>query len=385
MTRILIVAPNWIGDTLLAQPLFARLHATRPGIALDAVAPAWTAPVLARMPEIEEVIETPLVHGRLQLGARLRLASLLRQRRYDEAIVLPNSWKSALAAFLAGIPRRVGFIGEARYGLLNVRHHLDEAAVPLMAERYAQLAERPGEPPHRPLLAPRLEVDEANLAISIARLGLDRSRPIAAFCPGAEFGPAKRWPARHFATLARALAAHRRHVWLIGSPADRPIGDEIAKLANGDGDQSLRAHGSRRGDRPPLGRRSRGVQRFGPDARRGGARPAARRTLRLLEPGAHAAVGAGPAGEPRHRMQPLLSARVPARALQVHERLAAWAGARRDPGSRSGAGLRAGRSAGRTSPEVAICDLKFATSWFVIMRSQVRFLPAAPNQVVTRA
>jgi heptosyltransferase II len=233
MTRILIVAPNWIGDTLLAQPLFARLHATRPGIALDAVAPAWTAPVLARMPEIEEVIETPLVHGRLQLGARLRLASLLRQRRYDEAIVLPNSWKSALAAFLAGIPRRVGFIGEARYGLLNVRHHLDEAAVPLMAERYAQLAERPGEPPHRPLLAPRLEVDEANLAISIARLGLDRSRPIAAFCPGAEFGPAKRWPARHFATLARALAAHRRRVWLIGSPADRPIGDEIAKLANG--------------------------------------------------------------------------------------------------------------------------------------------------------
>jgi heptosyltransferase-2 len=233
MSRLLIVAPNWIGDTLLAQPLFARLHAARPGLALHAVAPSWTAPVLARMPEIEEVIETPLVHGRLQLGARLRLAGVLRAGRYDEAIVLPNSWKSALPPFLAGIPRRIGFVGEARYGLLNVRYRLDEAAVPLMAERYAQLAAAPGDAPPRPLAPPRLEVDEANLAIAIARFGLDRARPVAAFCPGAEYGPAKRWPARHFAALARALAARGRRVWLIGSPGDRAIGDEIAKLANG--------------------------------------------------------------------------------------------------------------------------------------------------------
>ncbi len=233
MTRVLIVAPSWIGDTLLAQPLFVRLRATRPGMALDAVAPAWTAPVLARMPEIEGVIETPLVHGRFQLGARLRLAGVLRARRYDEAIVLPNNWKSALAPLLAGIPRRIGFVGEARYGVLNVRYRLDEAAVPLMAERYALLAAAAGDPPPRPLAPPRLEVDEANLAITVARLGLDRTRPVAAFCPGAEFGPAKRWPARHFAALARALGARGRRVWLIGSPADRAIGDEIAKLANG--------------------------------------------------------------------------------------------------------------------------------------------------------
>ena len=233
MSRVLIVAPNWIGDTLLAQPLFARLHASRPGLALHAVAPSWTAPVLARMPEIEEVIETPLAHGRLQLGARLRLAGVLRSQRYDEAIVLPNSWKSALPPFLAGIPRRVGFVGEARYGLLNVRYRLDEEAVPLMAERYVLLAAPPGEPPPRPLAPPRLEVDEANLAIAIARFGLDRSRPVAAFCPGAEYGPAKRWPARHFATLARSLAARGRRVWLIGSPGDRESGEEIAKLANG--------------------------------------------------------------------------------------------------------------------------------------------------------
>jgi heptosyltransferase-2 len=231
--RILIVAPNWIGDALLAQPLFARLHARLPGLALDALAPDWVAPVLRRMPELEEVVATTLAHGKLALGTRWRIARALRARRYDEAIVLPNSWKAALVPWLAGIPRRVGFVGEARYGLLNVRHSLDEQALPLMAERYAQLAEPPGAPLRRPLAPPRLEVDEANLAITIARLGLDRSRPVVAFCPGAEYGPAKRWPARHFATLARALAARGRRVWLIGSPKDRPVGDEIAALADG--------------------------------------------------------------------------------------------------------------------------------------------------------
>ena len=233
MPRILIVAPNWIGDTLLAQPLFVRLRTQHPDLALDAIAPEWTAPILQRMPEIENVGATPLVHGRLQLAARWRLARGLRARRYDEAIVLPNSWKAALIPFLAGIPRRVGFLGEARYGLLNVLHRLDEEAMPLMAERYAALAEAPGDAPRRPLAPPRLDVDEANLAITIARLGLDRSRPVAAFCPGAEYGPAKRWPARHFAALARALGSRGRRVWLIGSAQDRPLGDEIAKLADG--------------------------------------------------------------------------------------------------------------------------------------------------------
>jgi heptosyltransferase-2 len=231
--RILIVAPNWIGDALLAQPLFTRLRAKHPDLALEAIAPEWTAPVLRRMPEIQDVVDTLLAHGKLQLGARWRLARSLRARRYDEAIVLPNSWKAALIPFLAGIPRRIGFIGEARYGLLNVLHRLDEHVMPLMAERYAALAEAPGEAPRRPLAPPRLEVDEANLAITIARLGLDRSRPVAAFCPGAEYGPAKRWPARHFAALARSLASRGRRVWLIGSPKDRPLGDEIAKLADG--------------------------------------------------------------------------------------------------------------------------------------------------------
>lgn len=232
--RLLLVAPNWIGDTLLAQPLLARLRARHPGLRIDAVAPGWTAPVLRRMPQVEEVVEVPFRHGELALGARLRLARRLRRRRYDEAIVLPNSFKSALVPFFAGVPRRVGFTGEARYGVLNVRHRLDAAATPLMVERYLQLAEAPGRPVERPVPAARIDVDEANLLIAVSRLGLDRSRPVVALCPGAEYGPAKRWPARQFAALARALAARGKAVWLVGAPAERALGDEIAGLAGGD-------------------------------------------------------------------------------------------------------------------------------------------------------
>ena len=233
MRRILIVAPNWIGDTLLAQPLFARLREKLPGVTLDALAPTWTAPVLRRMPEITEVIETPFGHGGLDLRQRWRLGRSLRQAGYDKAVVLPNSLKSALVPFFADIPLRAGFIGESRFGLLNIRHKLDPRALPLMAERYAQLAEEPGTPPKRPLAAPALNVDEANLLITVSRLGLDRQRPVAVFCPGAEFGPAKRWPAEHFARMAQLLAARGFSVWLVGSQADRAIGDKIAELAPG--------------------------------------------------------------------------------------------------------------------------------------------------------
>ena len=233
MTRILIVAPNWIGDALLAQPLLARLQRKYPGVVIDALAPGWTAPVLRRMPEITEVIAAPFGHGELRLAARWRLGRALRARAYDQAIVLPNTFKSALIPFFAGIPFRAGFVGELRYGLLNRVHRLDERALPLMAERYAQLAEEPGAPPARPLAEVGLRVDPANLAAALARLGLSRSKPVVAFCPGAEYGPSKRWPARYFAELAVKLAAQGRTVWLFGSDKDNEIGEEIVRLASG--------------------------------------------------------------------------------------------------------------------------------------------------------
>jgi lipopolysaccharide heptosyltransferase II len=232
MPRVLVVAPSWIGDTLLAQPLFARLHQKLPGLKLDALAPAWTAPVLARMPQIDEVIESPFGHGELKLLDRWRLGRQIRSVRYDQAIILPNSFKSALVPWFADIPLRTGFLGESRYGVLNIRHRLDADALPLMAERYAKLAEPPESPPVRPLRAVRLEVNQANLVINLSRLGLSRSRPIAVLCPGAEYGPAKRWPAGHFAELARALDARGLSVWLIGSAQDKPVADEIAARSN---------------------------------------------------------------------------------------------------------------------------------------------------------
>ncbi len=228
MPRVVVVAPSWIGDTLLAQPLFARLHQKLPGLKLDALAPVWTAPVLARMPQIDEVIESPFGHGEIKLYDRWRLGRQIRTVRYDQAIILPNSFKSALVPWFADIPLRVGFVGESRYGVLNIRHKLDAQALPLMAERYAKLAEPPDAPPVRPLRAARLEVNEANLVITLSRLGLNRSRRVAVLCPGAEYGPAKRWPTAHFAALARALVGRGLAVWLIGSDKDKPVADEIA-------------------------------------------------------------------------------------------------------------------------------------------------------------
>jgi len=231
--RALVVAPSWIGDTVMAQPLFARLHARHPDLVLDALAPRWVAPVLSRMAEISAIVDSPFAHGEVSLQARWRLARELAARHYDAVWVLPNSLKSALLPFLAGIPLRVGFTGESRYGLINRRHSLDKAALPLMVERFAQLAEAPGAPLPRPVEHPRLISTPAQQAATLAATGLARPHRLVAFCPGAEYGPAKRWPTAHFAELARALYQRGHTVWLFGSPKDRAIGDEIVAQAPG--------------------------------------------------------------------------------------------------------------------------------------------------------
>lgn len=214
----------------MAQPLFMRLHRGLPGLQLDALAPPWVAPVLRRMPEIGEIIDNPFAHGELSLVARYRLARQLARRGYQQAYVLPNSLKSALIPFFAGIPERVGFTGESRYGLIIRRHTLDEAELPQMAERFAQLAQAPGSALIRPVETPRLTSSLQQQVETLAALDVERPPRVVAFCPGAEYGPAKRWPARHFAALADALAARGDAVWLLGSHKDRAVGDEIARL-----------------------------------------------------------------------------------------------------------------------------------------------------------
>lgn len=233
MVRILVIAPSWVGDAVLTQPLLARLKARDPDSILDVFAPAWTHALFSRMPEVGEALTNPFGHGEFAPGKRYRTARKLRHKHYDQAIVLPNSWKSALVPWLAGIPLRTGFVGEARFGLLNDARRLDEKALPLMVERFAALAERAGASLPRPLPSPHLAVDAGQRAATLARLNLTTQRPIAVLCHGAEYGPAKRWPAEHFAELARRLKAQSLDVWLAGSANDAQLGDEIAGLSEG--------------------------------------------------------------------------------------------------------------------------------------------------------
>lgn len=228
---VLIVAPSWIGDTILMQPLLTRLRES--GAVVDVLAPAWSAPLLLRMPEVARVIASPFAHGEFKLSARRRLGHELSAAGYDRAFVLPNSWKSALVPFFAGIRLRTGYTGEARIGLLNDRRRLNDDVMPLLAERYAALADPPGAPLARPLPLPHLTSTKEQQDAARAALGLPADvRPIV-FCPGAEYGPAKRWPARHYAELGRRLASADAPVWLVGSAKDTAIGDEVAALAEG--------------------------------------------------------------------------------------------------------------------------------------------------------
>jgi len=229
--KTLVVAPSWIGDAVLSQPLLVRLKEADPRGEIDVLGPPWVLAVYRRMPQVTATRELPFGHGELRLAERRRFAKALPP--YDRAVVLPNTLKSALIPWHAGIPVRTGWRGEMRYGLLNDARALDEEALPLIAERYAALASPPGAPLARPLPEPRLAVDERARAAALARHGLELSRPVVAFAPGAEYGPAKRWPARHFAELARTLAARGHAIWLFGSAKDAAVTAEIQGLADG--------------------------------------------------------------------------------------------------------------------------------------------------------
>lgn len=228
--NILVVGPSWVGDTVISQVLLQLLLQRHPGAQIDYLAPPWTLPLLTRMPEVRRGILNPFGHGALQLGARRRLGLELRAGRYDQVLVLPNSWKSALPAWFAGIPLRTGFRGEARWGLLNDLRTLDKQALPQMADRFAALA-FPAGTALPPLPRPALRSTAAQRQQLLSRLGLEAARPAVAFCPGAEYGPAKRWPERHFAELARLLAARGYAIWLVGSPKDHAVAETIAKDA----------------------------------------------------------------------------------------------------------------------------------------------------------
>ncbi len=232
MKKILIIGPSWVGDCMLMQPMLMRLKERHPGCQIDVFAPSWTAALLHAIPEVHAVIENPFPHGELNLTGRYRLGRQLSQEKYDQAIVLPNSFKSALLPFFARIPLRTGFTGEMRHGLLNDARKLDRIKLPLMVERFAQLAETPLGEIRRPLANPALSVSEEQRDSTLQKLGLSLDRPVAIFCPGAEYGPAKRWPAAYFAETAQHLQRLSYAVWLIGSGKDREVAENIVALGN---------------------------------------------------------------------------------------------------------------------------------------------------------
>ncbi len=232
MPKILVIAPAWVGDAVMVQPMLRRLKEQRPDLEIDLFAPAWVAPVFRRMAEVRRVEINPLAHGELKFKLRRELGRALKKGAYSQAIVLPNSWKSALVPFFAGIPLRTGFIGEFRLWLLNDARFLDKKELPRMVERFAQLAERPHAPLARPVPHPRITPSGEGVEKALAKLELAPKKPVAAFCIGAEYGPAKRWPARHFADLARKLA-DAYDIWLFGSGKDEAMGAEIAQLSEG--------------------------------------------------------------------------------------------------------------------------------------------------------
>ncbi|WP_202944173.1 lipopolysaccharide heptosyltransferase II [Cellvibrio japonicus] len=224
---ILIVGPAWIGDMMMAQSLFILLKRRNPQVKLHLLASAWTRPLVAAMPEIDEVIDMPFGHGQLDVMARYRLGKSLADRGYDQAILLPNSFKSALVPFFAGIPLRTGWRGEMRYGLLNDWRPLDKKRYPLMVQRYLALAYArdaalPADFPY-----PQLQLDPSRRQPLLTKFALHLNRPLLILCPGAEYGSAKRWPEAYYATVAAQRIRAGWQVWLLGSAKDQPVAETI--------------------------------------------------------------------------------------------------------------------------------------------------------------
>ncbi|GLT20349.1 lipopolysaccharide heptosyltransferase II [Vibrio zhanjiangensis] len=214
----------------MSQSLYTNLKAKYPDCEIDVLAPAWCKPILERMPEVNTAIEMPIGHGELNIWGRRTVAKQLRNRNYTHAYVLPNSAKSALIPWFAAIPNRVGWKGEFRYGLLTDLRP-NKNVFQYMVERYVALSSSKADMLNDVSLAtcprPKLTVDLESQAEAVSRLMLRNDKPIIGICPGAEFGPAKRWPDKYYAKLAQYIISKDQYVWLFGSEKDQQVTQAI--------------------------------------------------------------------------------------------------------------------------------------------------------------
>jgi heptosyltransferase-2 len=227
---VLVVGPSWVGDMVLSQSLFRLLKERNPTAAIDVLAPGWSLPIVARMPEVREGIPAGTGHGEFGLGRRRQTGRELRGR-YRQSIVLPRSFKSALVPWFARIPRRTGFRGEHRFGLINDMRPFDPDVLDKTIKRFMALGVDSGEPLPEPP-EPALAVSAQNQERFAAAHGLRLDRPVIGMMPGAEFGPSKCWPVEHFAALARMLIADGYRVWLLGSAKDGNAGSQVSARAS---------------------------------------------------------------------------------------------------------------------------------------------------------
>jgi heptosyltransferase-2 len=216
---------------VMADAAFRLLQEREPETRVHVLAPDWSLPLIERMAAVERAIQLPLGHGQLGLGRRRSLGRQLAREEYDQAIVLPRSLKAALVPFFAGIPVRTGYRGEWRYGLINDIRPFDPIRLDQTVRRFVALVLKPGEDALPAIPEPRLRVDAAAQSAARERLGLTGSGAVAALMPGAEYGPAKRWPIERFAELARRLTQAGASVWVLGSAGERALGAQIEAAA----------------------------------------------------------------------------------------------------------------------------------------------------------
>jgi heptosyltransferase II len=229
--KILILGPAWVGDMVLAQSLFKTLKNNKPDCTIDVAAPAWTLPLLERMPEVSTAIPLPFRHGELAFWKRIGFGQSLKHKGYTQAIILTNSFKSALLPWAAGIAKRTSFLGEMRYGLINDIRPLDKSMLKMTVQRFVNLGLATETPLPDPLPIPSLVTNRQQAFNILNTLNIPASEsPILGLCPGAEYGEAKRWPAEHYAEVANAAIAKGWQVWLFGSDKDIPVTNQINQL-----------------------------------------------------------------------------------------------------------------------------------------------------------
>jgi heptosyltransferase-2 len=226
--RILVVGPSWVGDMIMAQSLFKQLKRTDAKCEIDVVAPSWSLPVIERMPEVRQGVAVDVGHGEFGLGKRRELARQLRAKQYDRAIVLPRSFKSALIPWFTNIPKRTGFRGEMRFGLINDMRALDKRVLDQTAKKFVALGLADGAPV-KDLQYPELNISLENQQAVMQRMNLGQDKPVVAMMPGAEYGPAKCWPLASFAKLSNSLINAGYTVWVLGSANDDPAGQFLAE------------------------------------------------------------------------------------------------------------------------------------------------------------